>query len=177
MNIAISVGLLNGVMPPSTNRNECSPSCISSGSKYVGAAVLARSSCQIGIFKLQSGSDGSLKLAFGLLLIGQGEPVEAFRMTISRRVSSRLDPRSAGSLPSAPSQNLRANSRAMGSDRYFLFQRLYQCSFANISGPHCKYKSSISRTAIPHERQVAMMAPVLVPANRSNTFANTRSSF
>ena len=47
--------------------------------------MLARSSCQSGILKLQSGRLGLLYFASGLLLIGHGESVVTFFVTTRRR--------------------------------------------------------------------------------------------
>src|SRR5690242_18472410 len=53
-----NAGLLYGVTPPSTKTNVPEGfegfHCRVSGGKYTGAAVLARTSCQSGIFRLQS---------------------------------------------------------------------------------------------------------------------------
>src|SRR6476660_6721337 len=84
-----NAGLLYGVVPPSTKANAFSSSFGShlmiSGGKKTGAAVLARTSCQSGIRRLQSERPGSLYLADGLLLIGHAESVVAFRVTTTRR--------------------------------------------------------------------------------------------
>src|ERR1700722_12493021 len=82
-------GLLYGVTAPSTNTKVLDSSagshCRTSGGKNTGAAVLARTSCQRGILRLQSFRCGSLYFASGLLLIGHGESVVTFLVTASRR--------------------------------------------------------------------------------------------
>src|ERR1039457_423282 len=84
-----NAGLLYGVMPPSTNTNVLLGSVLShcsiSGGKYTGAAELARTSCQRGIRRLQSGRPGSLYFASGLLPIGHGESVVTLRVTTRSR--------------------------------------------------------------------------------------------
>src|SRR5918995_6697883 len=86
-----NAGLLYGVKPPSTTLKVFVGSFRShlrtSGEKKTGAAVLARTSCQSGILRLQSGRDSSLYFASGLLLIGQGESVVTLRVTTSSRHS------------------------------------------------------------------------------------------
>ena len=52
-----------------------------SGAKYVGAAVLARTICQRGTRRLESGNAGSLKRNAGWLHSGHAEPVEVLRAT------------------------------------------------------------------------------------------------
>src|SRR6266850_5714633 len=81
-------GLLYIVTPPSTNMNCWSPTWIGCGGKYVGAAVLARTSCQSSRSRLQSPSVRALYLASGLLETGHGESVVAFRITRSSSVFS-----------------------------------------------------------------------------------------
>src|SRR5215475_6571503 len=73
-----------------------------SGGKYVGAAVLARTSRQSGRSRLQSSRLRSLYLACGLLEIGHGESVVALRMTIINSVLSPAEPKrgSSGPFPS-----------------------------------------------------------------------------
>jgi hypothetical protein len=71
-----------------------------SGGKKVGAAVLARTSCHSGRRKLLSFRPVWLYFANGLLLIGQGESVLAFRITIISSVRKPGLP-SVGSPPSA----------------------------------------------------------------------------
>src|SRR5215472_8136101 len=87
-----NVGLLYVVIPPSTKMNGLPPHMMTSGGKYVGAAVLARTSCHSGSFVLHAGCAGSLYLANGLLESGQGESVVAFRITRSSRHSSSFAP-------------------------------------------------------------------------------------
>ena len=110
---------------------------ISCGRKNAGAAVLARSNFQSGISRLHSGP-GWLKRAAGLLLIGQGEPVDASRTTMSSLVRKRFDPSSAGTLPSASSQKKPRKNCVIASAPYFAFQRRYQVSLANIRTPWVK---------------------------------------
>src|SRR5574340_493661 len=82
-------GLLCGVTPPSTKTKVLPGSVLlhwrTSGGKKTGAAVLARTSCQRGIWRLQSSREGSLYVASGLELMGQGESVVTFLVTTSRR--------------------------------------------------------------------------------------------
>ena len=52
----------------------------------------------------------------------------------------------------------------MASAAYLLCQRLYQGAGRKMSIPRRMYRSSISATGMPQDRQVAMMPPVLVPA-------------
>src|SRR5947209_202545 len=85
-------GLLYIVTPPSTNTKRCAPTSTISGGKYVGAAVLARTNCQSGRSALQSGRPRALYFAKGLLLIGHGESVVTFRITMSRSVLSAAVP-------------------------------------------------------------------------------------
>ena len=80
------------VTPPSTKMKSLGPICTTSGGKYVGAAVLARTSRQSGSSRLQSGRAGSLYLAYGLLDTGQGESVVALRRTTMSRVRSLSEP-------------------------------------------------------------------------------------
>src|SRR5262249_4458123 len=80
------------VTPPSTKMNDLPPHVMTSGGKYVGAAVLARTSCHNGSFVLHAGCAGSLYLANGLLQSGHGESVVAFRITRSSRHSSSFAP-------------------------------------------------------------------------------------
>lgn len=73
-----NAGLLNGVMPPSTNTLRCLGFGLrrtSSAGKKVGAAVLARITCQTGVLLLSSSRVGSLYFAAGLELSGHGESV------------------------------------------------------------------------------------------------------
>ena len=65
-----------------------SPKFTTSGGKNVGAAVLARTSCQSGKFRLQSPRVNWLYLAPGLFVSGQGESVVALRITIISSVRS-----------------------------------------------------------------------------------------
>src|SRR6185436_3855684 len=60
------------------------------------------------------------------------------------------------------------------SARDFAFHRRNHGSRANISAPRLIYWCSISRTGTPHETKAAIIAPVLVPATKSNTSARTR---
>src|SRR5947208_17108887 len=90
------------------NRKVWSASLISSGGKKVGAAVLARSNCQRGKFKLQSGREESLKMAFGLLLTGHAPPVDPFRVTTSSSVRNFFVPNNAG-VPSSSANCSRKN--------------------------------------------------------------------
>src|SRR5262249_4117571 len=89
------------VTPPSTKMKDLPPHVMTSGGKYVGAAVLARTSCPNGCFVLHAGCAGSLYLANGLLQSGQGESVVAFRITRSSRHSSSFAP-SVVSAPNTP---------------------------------------------------------------------------
>src|SRR5260370_31204876 len=77
------------VTPPSTKMKGLPPQVITSGEKYVGAAVLARTSCHSGKFRLFAGCFSSLYFANGLFEIGHGESVVALRIT---RSSSDLMP-------------------------------------------------------------------------------------
>src|SRR5437868_5425255 len=83
--------LLYIVTPPSTKMKSWSM-WITSGGKYVGAAVLARTSCQTGNFRLQPGRVRSLYFAAGLLVNGHGESVVALRSTIMSNVCSLSEP-------------------------------------------------------------------------------------
>src|SRR2546426_12669417 len=80
------------VTPPSTKMNDLSPHIMTSGGKYVGASVLARTSCHSGSLVLHAGCAGSLYFANGLLESGHGEAVVAFRMTRSSRHLSSFAP-------------------------------------------------------------------------------------
>src|SRR5436305_3590205 len=82
-------GLLYGVAAPWTKTKVFEGSLGShgrtSGGKKIGAAVLARTSCQRGICKLQSLRSRWLYLASGLLETGQGESVVTLRVTARKR--------------------------------------------------------------------------------------------
>src|SRR5262249_2905022 len=80
------------VTPPSTKMNGLAPHMMTSGGKYVGAAVLARTSCHSGSFALHAGCAGPLYLENGLLESGQGESFVALRITRARRHSSSCAP-------------------------------------------------------------------------------------
>src|SRR2546427_10088416 len=80
------------VTPPSTKMNDLSPHIMTSGGKYVGAAVLARTSCHSGSLVLHAGCAGSLYFANGLLESGHGESVVAFPITRGSRHSSSFAP-------------------------------------------------------------------------------------
>src|SRR5215208_1656166 len=91
-----NAGLLYGVVPPSTKTKDFSglfgSHSTTSGGKNTGAAVLARTSFQSGMSRLQSARSGSLYLANGLELIGHAESVVALRVTTTstqRRCSGR----------------------------------------------------------------------------------------
>src|SRR5262249_57275813 len=81
------------VTPPSTKMKDLPPHVMTSGGKYVGAAVLARTSCHNGSFVLHAGCAGSLYFANGLVQSGHSESVVAFRITRSSRHSSSFAPR------------------------------------------------------------------------------------
>src|SRR5688500_5341703 len=85
-------GLLYGVTPPSWNRNVWLPNVAVSGGKNVGAAVLARTTCQSGRSRLQSGRDRSLYLPFEQFESGHGESVDAFCRTQRSSVRKRSPP-------------------------------------------------------------------------------------
>src|ERR1044072_6796474 len=97
-----NAGLFEGVRPPSSKRNALEGSfsshCTTSGGKNTGAAVLARTSCQSGIWLFRSGRLGSLYFALGLLLMGHGESVVTLRVTTSNKHFSS----SEASVVSAP---------------------------------------------------------------------------
>src|ERR1044072_1330177 len=84
-----NAGLLYGVRPPSSNMKALEGSfgshCTTSGGKNTGAALLARTGCQRGIFLLSSGRSGALYFAYGLLLMGHGESVVTLRVTTSNK--------------------------------------------------------------------------------------------
>src|SRR5450755_1317597 len=79
---------------------------ITSGGKKTGAAVLARTSCQSGRFRLQSFWSRRLNFAFGLFEMGHGESVDALRITISSSVRSLSVPSVASPSPSEPITDL-----------------------------------------------------------------------
>src|SRR5882672_551463 len=85
-----NAGLLYEVVPPSTNTNALLASFgsqgITSGLKYTGAAVLARTSCHSLICRLESASARSLYFAKGFELTGHAESVVALRVTTSSSV-------------------------------------------------------------------------------------------
>jgi len=85
--------------------------------------------------RLQSGSVRSLNLAPGLLLTGQGDPVDAFRMTINRSVLRRDVPSNEGILCSGSSEKTSRKRPAIASGRYLAFQRRYKGSLTNMSRP------------------------------------------
>src|SRR5437660_484074 len=95
----------------------------------MGAAVLARTSCQSGIQRLQSGRDGPLYFANGLLLMGHGESVETLRVTTSRR-HLRLSGKRFVSSP-----NVFFSSSANGCDSYRCRSRKRMNDLSNIAGP------------------------------------------
>src|SRR5215468_10374777 len=66
------------VTPPSTKMKDLPPHVMTSGGKYVGAAVLARTSCHNGSFVLHAGCAGSLYFANGLLQSGQANRSSRF---------------------------------------------------------------------------------------------------
>src|SRR6478752_4386540 len=109
--------------------NDLSPHMITSGGKYVGAAVLARTSCHNGSFVLQAGCAGSLYLANGLLESGQGESVVALRITRSSKHSSSFAP----SVVSSP--NTLFSCCARGSLSYLYCRRWKMLALSNIAGP------------------------------------------
>src|SRR5215475_2221038 len=124
-----NAGLLYMVTPPSTKMNGLSPHMMTSGGKYVGAAVLARTSCHSARFVLQAGWPGSLYLANGLLEIGHGESVVALRMTSSRRHSTSLAP----SVVFSP--NTLLSCLARGSLLYSYRRRSMMLAVSNIAAP------------------------------------------
>src|SRR5262249_61522692 len=66
--------------------NSCSPTFTTSGGKYVGAAVLPRTSCHKGMFRLLSFRSGALYFAAGLFVTGQGGTVVGLRKTTIKKV-------------------------------------------------------------------------------------------
>src|SRR5262249_49029330 len=86
-------GLLYIVTPPSTKIKCRGPTWTTSGGKYVGAAVLARTSCHSGSWRLQSSKVVALNFAPGLFERGQGESVVALRRISSSRVCNLSLPR------------------------------------------------------------------------------------
>src|SRR5208283_2913023 len=87
---------------------------ISSGSKYTGAAALALTNLQSGIFRLQSGRSSRLYMAAGLLVTGHADPEEWFLMINKRRVFRRLEPSKAGTPPLPSSERRRRSISDLG---------------------------------------------------------------
>src|SRR5688572_22295280 len=82
------------VTPPSTKIKSLRPTVTTSGGKKTGAAVLARTNCHNGKFRLQSFRARSLYLANGLFEIGHGESVVALRIIIINTLRSFGSPSS-----------------------------------------------------------------------------------
>src|SRR5215831_10157401 len=95
----------------------------------MGAAVLARTSCQSGIQRLQSPRCGRLYWAKGLLLIGHGESVVTLRDTTSKR-HLRYSGKSVVFVP-----KVFCNSLASGCDSYKWRSRKRMNDLSNIAGP------------------------------------------
>ena len=129
-------GLLYAVVPPSTNTNvffgSFASSEMTSGWKYTGAAVLARTICQRGRSRLQSGRALSLYFAQGLLEMGQAESVVAFRVTARNR-----DRRCCGSSV-VVSPKVSWSFRCSGPLAYSDFHRAISARLVNASRPNSR---------------------------------------
>src|SRR5215217_4587098 len=129
-----NAGLLYGVVPPSTKTKDFSGSSGShettSGGKNTGAALLARTICHSGMFRLQSGRDRSLYVANGLELIGQAESVVALRVTTTSRQ------RRCSGLRSVSRPNVSRSVSASPPCSYRLFQRTHSLRRENAVSPN-----------------------------------------
>src|SRR5450759_3660219 len=95
----------------------------------MGAAVLARMSCQSGMRRLQSSRSRSLYLANGLLLMGHGESVVMLRVTMRSNDSRFLGRRFVFGPKTVLSWS------ASMSDLNLVFQRNMRAAESNIALP------------------------------------------
>src|ERR1043166_985199 len=95
----------------------------------MGGAVLARSSFPSGMLRWQAGRLLALFLAWGFVLIGQGESVVALRVTTSSRQ------RSLSEESRVLSPKTRISLASSGPDLYKFLSRRTRLALANISGP------------------------------------------
>ena len=159
--------MLCGVRPPSMNSPGGCPGAISmsSGSKKLVAAVLARTTCASGRCRLPVNDPSagvSQNTARGLFMTIQSLPVFMRLRTMQRPVrrsglSSVLAPMTlVNSCIRRRESNLACHPVTRQNDRLKIF------------GASCSLKVRISETRYPSVKAVAMIAPVDVPPMRSN---------